>query len=192
MEVQPIVADYTMPLILPKPGDGSGKRVGFFPGSCFGNFEPDEALEFLRLAARLLQGGGLMLGVDLVKEPSVLHAAYNDRQGITAAFNLNLLRRINAELDADFDLRGFAHYAFYSTAQRRIEMHLVSKKKQTVEIGSEHFEFEEGESILTEKSQKFTVDSLRALAEAGRFSAGPVWVDERGLFSVHWLLAPNR
>jgi dimethylhistidine N-methyltransferase len=191
LQVQPVVADYTMPLILPKAGAESGKRVGFFPGSSLGNFQPDEALEFLRMAARLLQGGGLLIGVDLVKEPSVLHAAYNDSQGVTGAFNLNLLRRMNAELAADFDVEGFSHYAFYQAALQRVEMHLVSRRRQTVQIGEERFDFDEGDSILTEESRKFTVGSLRALAEAAGFSAGPVWIDERRLFSVHWLVAPS-
>ena len=188
LQIQPVVADYTMPLILPKAAADSGKRVGFFPGSSLGNFQPDEALEFLRLAARLLQGGGLLVGVDLVKAPAVLHAAYNDDQGVTAAFNLNLLRRMNAELAADFDLNGFAHYAFYQAARQRVEMHLVSKLRQTVRIGEERFDFAEGDSILTEESHKFTVDSFRALAAAAGFSPGPVWIDEQRLFSVHWLV----
>jgi dimethylhistidine N-methyltransferase len=191
LQIQPVVADYTMPLILPKAGAESGKRVGFFPGSSLGNFQPDEALEFLRMAARLLHGGGLLIGVDLVKEPSVLHAAYNDGQGVTGAFNLNLLRRMNAELAADFDVEGFSHYAFYQAALQRVEMHLVSRRRQTVQIGKERFDFDEGDSILTEESRKFTVGSLRALAEAAGFSAGSVWIDERRLFSVHWLVAPS-
>jgi dimethylhistidine N-methyltransferase len=139
LQIQPVVADYTMPLILPKVGAESGKRVGFFPGSSLGNFQPDEALEFLRMVARLLQGGGLLIGVDLVKEPSVLHAAYNDSQGVTGAFNLNLLRRMNVELAADFDVEGFSHYAFYHAALQRVEMHLVSRRRQTVQIGKERF-----------------------------------------------------
>jgi L-histidine Nalpha-methyltransferase len=191
LQVQPIVADYSMPLILPKAMADTGKRVGFFPGSSLANFQPNEALEFLRLAARLLQGGGLLIGVDLVKDPSVLHAAYNDSEGVTAAFNLNLLRRVNVELGADFDLSGFAHYAFYSPVQQRIEMHLVSKRRQSVRIGGERFEFNEGDSILTEESHKFTVGSLRGLAEAAGFTPGPVWIDAEGLFSVHWLVAPS-
>lgn len=120
LAVQPIAADYTMPLVLPAPLAGAGKRVGFFPGSTIGNFEPDEALAFLQLAARMLRGGGLLIGVDLVKDPARLHAAYNDAQGVTAAFNLNLLRRANAELDANFDLDGFAHAAFYNAPKQQI------------------------------------------------------------------------
>src|SRR6185436_20909058 len=131
--VQPVVADYTMPLVLPPGrGTGGGQRVGFFPGSTLGNFSPDEALAFLQLAHRLLRGGGLLLGVDLVKDPALLHAAYNDAQGVTAAFNLNLLARINLELGADFDLTAFRHDAFYNADLSRVEMHLVSEREQEV------------------------------------------------------------
>ncbi|MDQ0569154.1 dimethylhistidine N-methyltransferase [Variovorax paradoxus] len=185
--VQPIAADYTMPLVLPAPLPGAGKRVGFFPGSTIGNFEPDEALAFLQLAARMLRGGGLLIGVDLVKEPARLHSAYNDAQGVTAAFNLNLLRRANAELDADFDLDGFAHAAFYNAPKQRIEMHLVSRRAQTVSLDGERFGFEEGETIHTEYSHKFTVDGLRALAVKAGFRPLAVWTDPERLFSVHWL-----
>lgn len=185
--VQPIAADYTMPLVLPAPMPGAGKRVGFFPGSTIGNFEPDEALAFLQLAARMLRGGGLLIGVDLVKDPAQLHAAYNDAQGVTAAFNLNLLRRANAELDANFDLDGFAHSAFYNAPRQRIEMHLVSRRDQAVSLHGERFGFEEGETIHTEYSHKFTVDGLRALAVKAGFRPLAVWTDPERLFSVHWL-----
>jgi dimethylhistidine N-methyltransferase len=185
--VQPIAADYTMPLVLPAPMLGAGKRVGFFPGSTIGNFEPEEALAFLQLAARMLRGGGLLIGVDLVKDPARLHAAYNDAQGVTAAFNLNLLRRANAELDADFDLDGFAHSAFYNAPRQRIEMHLVSRRAQAVSLHGERFGFEEGETIHTEYSHKFTVDGLRALAVKAGFRPLAVWTDPERLFSVHWL-----
>lgn len=188
--VQPVAADYTMPLVLPAPGEGAGRRVGFFPGSTLGNFTFDEALSFLQLAARLLRGGGLLLGVDLVKDPAVLHAAYNDAQGITAAFNLNLLHRANAELGTDFDVDGFTHAAFYNAPHRRIEMHLVSRRRQTVTLDGERFEFAEGETLHTENSQKFTVDDLRALAVRAGFTPKAVWTDADRLFSVHWLQAP--
>jgi dimethylhistidine N-methyltransferase len=176
-----------MPLVLPAPMPGAGKRVGFFPGSTIGNFEPEEALAFLQLAARMLRGGGLLIGVDLVKDPARLHAAYNDAQGVTAAFNLNLLRRANAELDADFDLDGFAHSAFYNAPRQRIEMHLVSRRAQAVSLHGERFGFEEGETIHTEYSHKFTVDGLRALAVKAGFRPLAVWTDPERLFSVHWL-----
>ena len=189
LAVQPIVADYTMPLVLPAPGADAGRRVGFFPGSTLGNFQPEEALAFLQLAARLLRGGGLLIGVDLVKDPALLHAAYNDAQGVTAAFNLNLLRRANAELGCDFDLTGFAHAAFYNAPLQRIEMHLASLRPQVVEFDGHAYGFEEGETLHTEYSHKFTADGLRALAVRAGFRPAAVWTDPDRLFSVHWLTA---
>lgn len=189
LAVQPIVADYTRPFALPPKLEGAGRRVGFFPGSTLGNFDPDEALAFLQQAARLLRGGGLLLGVDLVKRPALLHAAYNDAQGVTAAFNLNLLARANAELGTDFDLDGFDHAAFYNAPLRRIEMHLVSRRAQAVTLHGQRHAFEEGEAIHTENSHKFTIDGLRALAVRAGFGIGPVWTDPDRLFSVHWLPA---
>jgi dimethylhistidine N-methyltransferase len=190
LDVQPMVADYTMPLVLPAGrGQGAGQRVGFFPGSTLGNFSPDEALAFLQLANRLLRGGGLLVGVDLVKEPALLHAAYNDAEGVTAAFNLNLLRRANAELGCDFDLQGFGHAAFYNAPLRRVEMHLVSRRAQEVTLDGQRFGFEEGETLHTENSHKFTVDGLRALALRAGFRPAAVWTDPERLFSVHWLRA---
>lgn len=189
LTVLPMVADYTMPLVLPSREKGGGQRVGFFPGSTLGNFSPEEALAFLQLACRLLRGGGLLLGVDLVKDPALLHAAYNDSQGVTAAFNLNLLRRANSELDTDFDLDGFTHAAFYNSPQRRIEMHLVSRRRQAVTLDGQRFSFEEGETIHTENSHKFTIDGLRALAVKAGFRPAAVWTDPQHLFCVHWLQA---
>ncbi|WP_195812421.1 L-histidine N(alpha)-methyltransferase [Xylophilus rhododendri] len=190
LAIQPVAADYTQRLLLPAPAAGAGKRIGFFPGSTIGNFTEAEALRFLQTAARVLQGGALLLGADLVKEPSTLHAAYNDSEGVTAAFNLNLLARANRELDADFDLDQFAHHAFYNVPQRRIEMHLVSRCDQTVQFCGERFFLAEGESIHTENSHKFTIAGLRELAARAGFTAGPAWTDADGLFSVHWLIAP--
>jgi dimethylhistidine N-methyltransferase len=189
LDVHPLVADYTQPLQL--PGEPArGRRIGFFPGSTIGNFTPDEALGFLGRAAEVLRGGALLLGADLVKDPQLLHAAYNDAQGVTAAFNLNLLARANRELGANFVLPQFAHYAFYNAPQQRIEMHLVSRVKQTVALCGERFTLEEGESLHTENSYKFTIDGLRALAQRAGFRPGPVWTDPERLFSVHWLHAP--
>jgi dimethylhistidine N-methyltransferase len=189
LDVQPLVADYTQAVELP-PATGRGRRIGFFPGSTVGNFTPDEALHFLEGAARMLRGGALVLGADLVKDPQVLHAAYNDAQGVTAAFNLNLLVRANRELGANFQPARFAHYAFYNAPLQRIEMHLMSRERQVVALGGERFTFEEGEALHTENSYKFTVDGLRALAVRAGFRPGPVWTDPARLFSVHWLHAP--
>jgi len=187
--VQPQVADYTQPLALPE-GPGGGRRIGFFPGSTLGNFTPEEALHFLEGAARMLRGGALVLGADLVKDPQLLHAAYNDAEGVTAAFNLNLLARANRELDANFQLARFAHYAFYNAPLQRIEMHLVSRERQAVTLCGERFVVEEGETLHTENSYKFTIPGLRELAARAGFRPGPVWTDPERLFSVHWLHAP--
>jgi dimethylhistidine N-methyltransferase len=189
LDVEPVIADYTQALALPASG-GRGKRIGFFPGSTLGNFTPAEALGFLRHAAQMLRGGALLLGADLVKDPQVLHAAYNDAQGVTAAFNLNLLERANRELGADFALAQYAHYAFYNAPQQRIEMHLVSRADQVVQWPGARFALAQGESLHTENSYKFTVAGLRALAQDAGFRPGPVWTDPDRLFSVHWLHAP--
>jgi dimethylhistidine N-methyltransferase len=189
LDVQPIVADYTQHFVL--PAQRGKRRIGFFPGSTLGNFTPVEALDFLRQAADLLRGGALVLGVDLVKDPHVLHAAYNDAQGVTAAFNLNLLARANRELEANFDLANFAHYAFYNAPVQRIEMHLVSRVHQSVEVDGDGFTLREGESLYTENSHKFTIAGLRTLAARAGFRQGPVWTDSDRLFSVHWLHAPG-
>jgi dimethylhistidine N-methyltransferase len=190
LDVQPVVADYSHGLELP-PHRGPGRRIGFFPGSTLGNFTPGEALAFLRSAANVLRGGALLLGADLVKDPHVLHAAYNDAQGVTAAFNLNLLARANRELGANFVLPQFAHYAFYNAPLQRIEMHLVSRADQVVTVAGERYAFAEGDSLHTENSCKFTIAGLRALAREAGFRPGPVWTDPERLFSVHWLHAPE-
>ncbi|HSV45439.1 MAG TPA: L-histidine N(alpha)-methyltransferase [Ramlibacter sp.] len=190
LQLRTVVADYTQALDLPAPLPGSGRRIGFFPGSTIGNFTPEEALRFLRGAAQMLRGGALLLGADLVKEPSVLHAAYNDAQGVTAAFNLNLLARANRELGTQFALDRFAHSAFYNAPVQRIEMHLVSRVRQNFTVGGRPLTLEEGESLHTENSYKFTVDGLRALAARAGWRPGPVWTDPDRLFSVHWLHAP--
>jgi dimethylhistidine N-methyltransferase len=189
LDVQPVVGDYTQSLTLPPRGT-SGKRIGFFPGSTLGNFTPEEAEAFLRRAATDLKGGALLLGADLVKDPHVLHAAYNDAQGVTAAFNLNLLARANREIGTNFALSRFHHYAFYNATLQRIEMHLVSRERQTVTLAGDRHVLEEGESLHTENSYKFTVDGLRGMAVRAGFRPGPVWTDADRLFSVHWLHAP--
>nr|WP_243700780.1 L-histidine N(alpha)-methyltransferase [Paralcaligenes ureilyticus] len=190
LSVLPIMADYTGAFHLPVKEPSCGRRIGFFPGSTIGNLLPADALKFLRQAAQSLRGGALLLGVDLIKNPSVLHAAYNDSQGITAAFNLNLLTRANRELDANFDVSRFAHSAFYNAPMQRVEMHLISRAAQHVRVCGERFDFAEGETLHTENSYKFTVEGLRALASQAGFHPGQVWVDPQKLFSLHWLPAP--
>jgi dimethylhistidine N-methyltransferase len=191
IDVQPVVADYTQRWLLPARLPGAGRRVGFFPGSTIGNFTPPEALHFLQVAGQVLRGGALLIGADLVKDPAILHAAYNDAQGVTAAFNLNLLARANRELGARFKLDQFAHSAFYNAPHQRIEMHLVSRRAQKIALGGECYEMDEGEALHTENSHKFTVDGLRTLATRAGFRPGPVWTDADRLFSVHWLHAPD-
>jgi dimethylhistidine N-methyltransferase len=191
LDVQPVEADYTQRLLLPAHLPGAGQRVGFFPGSTIGNFTPQEALHFLQVAGQVLRGGALLVGADLIKDPAVLHAAYNDAQGVTAAFNLNLLARANRELGTRFALDQFAHSAFYNAPHQRIEMHLVSRRRQKIALGGEGYEIEEGEALHTENSHKFTVDGFRAMAQRAGFRPGPVWIDQDRLFSVHWLHAPN-
>lgn len=187
LAIGPVVADYTRPFRLPAPAAGARRRVGFFPGSTIGNFAPDEAVSFLLMASRLLKGGGLLVGADLVKDPALLHAAYNDADGVTAAFNRNVLARANRELDANFDLERFAHYAFYHPLAQRIEMHLVSLATQRVRAAGEEFAFVAGEALHTEDSYKYTVDGFRALAVRGGFVPAAVWVDPAQRFSLYWL-----
>jgi dimethylhistidine N-methyltransferase len=185
LAVHPVVADF---MALTKPPDeiAGRPRVGFFPGSTIGNFEPHEAAAFLRRAGAILGPGAvLVVGVDLVKAPDILYRAYNDAEGVTAKFNLNLLARINRELGANFNLEAFEHHAFYNAERRRIEMHLASMKRQRVRIGRVSIEFRPGETIHTESSYKYSIDSFQALAAGGGWSPLDVWTD--GLFSVHAL-----
>ena len=184
LPIRPVVADFTGEFYLPP---STTRRVGFFPGSTIGNFEREEARAFLSNAARLLRGGGLLIGVDLVKDPQILHAAYNDAAGVTAAFNKNLLARANRELEADFDLSGFWHYAIYNAMQQRIEMYLISRWAQRVSLCGRGIPFVEGEAIHTENSHKYTVDGFRALASSAGFIPRAVWCDADRLFSIHWL-----
>lgn len=190
LEVLPLAADYTQRLHLPAPCPGAGRRVGFFPGSTIGNFDPPDALHFLSLVAQALRGGALLLGADRVKSPALLHAAYNDAAGVTAAFNRHVLRRAQRELGALVDPDGFDHAAFYNAPLQRIEMHLLSRHRQAVGLGGEEFVFEEGETLHTENSYKYTPEGLRALARQAGWRPGPMWTDPECLFSVHWLEAP--
>lgn len=199
--IRVVAGDFTKQLPLPAPLPQARARVGFFPGSTIGNFTPDEALSFLRNAAAMLRtganssfggaGAGLLIGVDMVKDPAVLHAAYNDSAGVTAAFNLNLLQRINRDLNGDFDLDAFDHYAFYNPGPQRIEMHLVSRIAQTVHVCDQRYSFAAGESIHTENSCKYTPARFRMLAEKAGFRPAAMWTDADSLFSLHWLALPQ-
>jgi dimethylhistidine N-methyltransferase len=185
LQVQPVLADFTRAFSLPAAASRKS-RIGFFPGSTIGNFEPNEAAAFLRHAARLLGPGAvLVMGVDLVKAPEILHAAYNDSAGVTAAFNLNLLARVNRELGGDFDLSRFAHRAFYNALHRRIEMHLASLRRQTVRIAGVPIPFAEGETIHTENSYKYTPESFAALARGAGWMPLALWTDPRRFFAVY-------
>jgi dimethylhistidine N-methyltransferase len=192
LAVLPVEADFTKPFALPAAVAGMA-HTGFFPGSTIGNFEPQEACEFLRHAGRMLgRGAALIIGVDLVKEPSILHAAYNDEAGLTAKFNLNLLARINRELGADFDLEGFEHRAFYNSERHRIEMHLVSKRRQKVSVSGRAIEFRPGETIHTENSYKYTLEYFTALAREAGWTPRALWTDAGANFSIHALALENR
>ncbi|MFG6415367.1 L-histidine N(alpha)-methyltransferase [Roseateles sp. DC23W] len=188
LAIQPLVADFTRPHTLPPCADGS-RRVGFFPGSSIGNFTPAEADAFLRLAAAELKGGGLLIGIDLVKDAHVLHAAYNDARGVTAAFNMNVLERARAELGAEFPSGGFEHLAFYNPAYRRIEMHLRATQPLVLRLGDQSYMFNEGETLHTEHSHKYTVSGFQALAQRAGFKPGKVWTDANQWFAVLWLEA---
>ena len=189
LEVVPVAADFTKAFTLPEAVRGL-PLAGFFPGSTIGNFDPDDAKAFLRNAAGILgPGAPFIVGVDLVKDEDVLNRAYDDAEGVTAAFNLNLLARANRELNADFDLDAFAHHAFFNEEQSRIEMHLVSRKPQQVRVAGATFTFEEGETIHTENSYKYTVDSFRRLAAEAGWRGLDAWTDKDRLFSIHALKA---
>lgn len=184
--IEPIVADFTKPFGLP-PLTTTGRRVGFFPGSTIGNLRPSDAHALLSRLAPMLRGGGLLIGVDLVKDPLILHAAYNDADGITEKFNKNILVRANRSLGANFDLNKFSHYAFYNPPRRRMEMYLVSLAAQHVTVAGTELSFADGDAIHTEDSLKYTVEDFQSLASAAGFVPNSVWSDENRLFSVHWL-----
>ncbi len=188
-----VCADYSRPLRLPEiESMRARRRVIYFPGSTIGNFTLPEAGQFLRNVCALAGAGGAMLvGVDLKKDPAVLHAAYNDARGVTAEFNLNLLRRINRELGADFDVSAFRHQAFYNAEIGRIEMHLESLAAQRVTLAGRQFDFHRGETIHTENSYKYSVDEFRQLARASGFEPQAVWTDPQQLFAVHYLAVPQ-
>lgn len=186
--VHPVVADFTRPFEAPPVP--AARRVVYFPGSTIGNFDPAEADELLRRVARLVgPGGGLLLGIDLRKEPAVLEPAYNDTRGVTAAFNRNLLVRINRELGADFEPAAFRHRAFYNRERSRIEMHLVSACEQRVQVGDRAFALRAGESIHTENSYKYGLAELAHRAADCGLRTDETWTDASGYFAVLYLTA---
>jgi L-histidine Nalpha-methyltransferase len=190
LEVLPVCADFSEEIELPAPSRRPEGTLAFFPGSTIGNFRPREARKLLRrIRATCGPGSSLLVGVDLKKDPAILHAAYNDAAGVTAQFNRNLLARIDRELEADFDPDRFSHYAFYHPVAGRVEMHLVSAGAQEVRVAGERFAFRKGESIFTESSYKYTLEEFRRLAEGGLYQRRRVWLDAEGLFSVQLLEA---
>jgi len=185
LKVLPVTADICNPFELPEEAKVAPSRIGFFPGSTIGNFEPHEASAFLRNAANILgHGAKLIIGADLIKPVEVLNAAYNDTAGMTAKFNLNLLTRINRELGGTFRLNTFEHHAFYNRERHRVEMHLASLKRQKVRVAGETIDFRAGETIHTENSYKYSVESLTALARGVGWLPAGAWADEDKYFSI--------
>jgi len=186
IKIHGIVADYTKPFSLPELS--GHKKVVFFPGSTIGNFEPFEAVLFLKQLSQILEpGDGLLIGADLIKDQQIIEKAYNDQQGITADFNKNLLTRMNRELQTDFQLENFDHHAFYNSNKNRIEMHLVSKVNQTVEIQNQNIVFSKNETIHTENSYKYSIHTFQKLCFQSGFKPVEVFVDKYKWFSVHYV-----
>ncbi|MBV1861919.1 MAG: L-histidine N(alpha)-methyltransferase [Nannocystaceae bacterium] len=190
LEVLPVCADFTEPFEVPQPSKPAQRRALYFPGSTIGNFRPEFATKLLRQMREEVGSGGCgLLGVDLVKDSTTLEAAYNDAAGVTAKFNLNMLRRSNDELGADFDLDAFGHRAVWVEERSAIEMRLYARRPTAVNVGGKRFTFREGEWIHTEDSHKYTLEAFAALANEAGFDVDRVWTDDKKLFSVQYLLA---
>lgn len=190
LEVLPVCADFTRRFAVPQPRKLPSRGVVFFPGSTIGNFDREEAIDLMRVMRQVAgDGGGLVIGVDLIKDIEVLKRAYDDSQGVTAAFNLNVLRHLNREFGANFDLTAFRHEAVWNPEHSRIEMHLVSLRRQYVTLAGETIEFGRDEHFVTEHCHKYTLDGFTALAESAGWRGEQVWMDEEKLFSVHYLKA---
>lgn len=192
LPVGAVCADFTRPITLPEPAQALGRRrLGFLPGSTIGNFTPAQAEALLRRAGGTLgPGAGFLIGVDLKKDAAILDAAYDDAQGITAAFNRNLLRRMRVELGAELDEAGFGHVAFYNPEHGRVEMHLEARGPQTITLGRERFTLADGERIHTESSYKYTLEEFAGIARRAGFVPREQWTDPAGLFSLHMLEVP--
>lgn len=187
IEMLPVATDFTHPFPVPEPRGEAARNLVYFPGSTIGNFEPEAAIELLRVMYREAgQGGCLLIGVDLRKEAAILEQAYDDSAGITAQFNLNMLRRLNREFAADFNLERFRHQATYNEEQGRIEMHLVSLNNQRVKIGGKSFGLNTGETICSEYSYKYTLPQFAEMAGEAGFAVRKVWTDPRGWFSLQY------
>ena len=191
LRVEPVCADYMALALLPSDLSAARRRIGFFPGSTIGNLLPADAIAFLRRARGLLgENGAMVLGVDLKKDPRRLHDAYNDSAGVTAEFTLNLLRRMNRELDANFELSAFAHDDFYNPVEGRIEIYFRSLRPQTVNVAGRSFAFAEGERVHTEYSYKYDDAGIAALARSAGFAIARTWIDPARLFAVVYLVVP--
>ncbi|HCS52419.1 L-histidine N(alpha)-methyltransferase [Rubinisphaera sp.] len=185
LTIKPIHADFTQPIKLDNEVDKDYRKVVYFPGSTIGNFEPDKAVQLLNNISNLVDpDGGLLIGYDLIKDLNILEDAYNDSAGVTAAFNKNLLQRINQELEGDIDLDAFEHQAIYNPEEHRIEMHLISQEEQLVHIGESTFHFEKQESICTEYSHKYSMDSFRQMAQKAGFHEDRCWTDPNQYFAI--------
>jgi len=188
LEILPVCGDFTQSLQVPNPKTPVEKKVTYFPGSTIGNFEGEEAIQFLRNITSLIgRGGGLLIGIDLKKDSAILERAYNDSLGVTAAFNRNLLVRANRELGADFEVNQFEHRAIFNESASRIEMHLASLKDQVVRINGQKVFFEKGEFILTEISHKYEVSEFQLMAKQAGLECKQVWTDEKTFFAVMYL-----
>ena len=193
LEILPVCADYLQPVVLPSPHHKPARNVVYFPGSTIGNFEADEAVQFLRRVANVCrENGGLLIGADLKKARDVLEAAYNDRAGVTAQFNLNLLARANRELGADFDLDQWRHRAVYNSDAGRIEMYLISESDQFVHLDEQRFHFRRAEKIVTEFSYKYSPEEFSALAGKAEFEFAQMWTDDARLFGVFYFVVRSR
>ena len=188
LRVIPVCADFSQDMELPVGiKAGNAKKVVFFPGSTIGNLEPEEAIHFLKKIGKLVgSGGGLVIGVDLKKDPEIFKMAYDDPHGVTSDFNLNLLERLNREVSADFDINNFTHEAIYNENQGKIEMHLVSKISQLVRVNQTVFRFNQGETIHTESSYKYSVEEFAELCAKAKFKIRKCWKDSQNLFCVYY------
>ena len=192
IDIFPLAADYTKDFKLPEINNPYDHKAVYYPGSTIGNFTPKEAKEFLRRISKICgDNGGLIIGVDLKKDKQTLENAYNDKEGVTAGFNLNILEHINNELDSNFDIEKFRHFSFFNDEAGRIEMHLISKEVQNVRLNGSSIHFNKGESILTEYSYKYTLEEFRAVV-SDFFEVRKVWTDKNNLFSVQYLRSPSQ
>ena len=189
MQIMPVVADFTQGFELPTPGSTYSHAALFFPGSTIGNFTPERAVEIMRSMAQILgHNGGMLIGLELQKDPKILEAAYNDSRGVTAEFNLNLLHRINRELGSNFDVEQFRHQAIYNEQLGRIEMYIFSMIKQSVVIRDHVFDFAPNEAIFTESSHKYTTSGFSQLAAEAGFTTRKYWTDSKEMFAIMHLV----